>query len=135
MNSFKQVKFLFALSNRQDEDAVANLRGTTKFRVKIMRTGNQGTRNHIVACRINLAYDFSPSISMTWTSQIPHILQKEIGRLLRMHDSHDVKKQGAPSTVFEALLMTGLREWLARESGAKDVVVKDLLIDGLVREV
>ena len=52
-----------------------------------------------------------------------------------MHDSHDVEEKRATRAILKSLLMSRLRKRLTRKASAKDVMVEDLLIDGLVRVV
>jgi hypothetical protein len=52
-----------------------------------------------------------------------------------VHDSHDVEEKRPSGAILKSLLVSRLRKRLTRKASAKDVVVKDLLVDGLVRVI
>ena len=100
-----------------------------------MRASNERVMNNIVTSIFNLAHNNRPGICMPRAGQVAYILQKEVSRLFRMHDGHDVEEQGAARAILETLLMTGFRERLTRKAGAEYVVIEDLLVDGLLGEI
>ena len=59
-----------------------------------------------------------------------HVLDQEKARLVTLQYPNDIFEQIAPLRAVKSTLVASLREGLARESGAENVVSRDLLILG-----
>ncbi len=66
---------------------------------------------------------------MPGSGQVAHVLQHHVARLLCAQDLEDVKEERSTGLVADAHLGTGLREGLAGEPGAEQVMVGDQAAD------
>src|SRR5690606_38909827 len=75
--------------------------------------------------------DDVPLVPVSWTGQVPDVLEDDKRRVVRLDDLEDVPVQGAPR-ILHAALGAGLGEGLAGEAGGKHVVRGDVN-DAVVR--
>jgi hypothetical protein len=80
----------------------------------------------IAACCAETLLQSQPRPPAIVPGQIGHILEDDVARTVMIEDGKDAVEEVAPLGTREALLLTGLREWLARGAGTQDVVRRNV---------
>jgi len=62
---------------------------------------------------------------VSWSCDVPDVLEKNYGWLTLLQDSADVPEEGS-SGFIHSLLKPGLAEWLTRETCSENVMVGDV---------
>ncbi len=76
---------------------------------------------------LELLQDQIPRLPVVVLLDVRHVLQDEVVRLaVPDHLDHEVEKV-APLRTLQPLLAPGLREWLAGETGAEDIVLRHVV--------
>jgi 5-methylcytosine-specific restriction protein A len=94
-----------------------------------MRRHDQRRVAHAVSGVADRLDDGAPRLRVPGTYEVAHVLKHHVSGLLRARDLHDVEEERAARGVVHALLRAALRERLAGEARAKDVVVGDEACD------
>lgn len=76
---------------------------------------------------VKAAVDFTPGVAFIVSFQIGHVLKNDISWAVISHNIADILKEvAALFFIMEALLFASLAEGLARESGAQNVVCRNI---------
>ena len=72
--------------------------------------------------------DGAVCVAIIMRNEVPNVLEHYVFRAFRFEDPGNLKEKGSPDLVHKAFPLTGLAERLARESCAKNFVVRNVFI-------